>query len=531
MNLIRDRWIPVVRQSGHLDEIAPVEISATENPPIDFAAPRPDFQGALAQFLIGLLQTTFAPDDSHDWRDRWFSPPDLGELEQAFHPVVSAFDFSSGTPSFMQDHAELEGDPHPIFGLLIDAPGGKTLRDNIDFFVKRGAVERLCPACAAMALFTLQINAPSGGAGHRTGLRGGGPLTTLVLPDETAGASTLWHRLWLNVLSREWCLRYSSKYASDTKVELVFPWLAPTRTSEKTTGVGTHPQHGSFLQMYWAMPRRIRLDLDQTVTGDCDLCGKTSSGCLTGYRSKNYGVNYEGPWQHPLTPYRFDLKQAKPPLPLHGQRGGISYRYWLGIAFGDQKQGLTPADVVSHYLTELSEELEVGDDVRIWGFGYDMDNMKARCWYEATMPLYHVSGDRAQPLRDAVSDLIAFGREAAFHTRQAVKQAWFHRPAEVRAQMPYLDAEFWEVTERDFFDRVTELAHSGREEHDVRDTYRRWQQQVRAAALDLFDRRTASGPVEDLDMRRLVEARRILRIRLDRGKAAKALLSGARAAV
>ena len=28
---------------------------------------------------------------------------------------------------------------------------------------------------------------------------------------------------------------------------------------------------------------------------------------------------------------------------------------------------------------------------RLYAFGYDMDNMKARCWYETIFPLYTIS--------------------------------------------------------------------------------------------------------------------------------------------
>ena len=66
--------------------------------------------------------------------------------------------------------------------------------------VKRGGAPVLSRAAAAMALFTLQTYAPSGGAGHRTGFRGGGPLTTLALPGPPPGEPpTLWHLLWANV--------------------------------------------------------------------------------------------------------------------------------------------------------------------------------------------------------------------------------------------------------------------------------------------------------------------------------------------
>lgn len=65
MNLIKDVWIPTQRFSGKLEEISPFEItSQIENdsdPIVSLNAPRPDFNGALLQFLIGLLQAVFLP--------------------------------------------------------------------------------------------------------------------------------------------------------------------------------------------------------------------------------------------------------------------------------------------------------------------------------------------------------------------------------------------------------------------------------------------------------------------------------------
>ena len=82
----------------------------------------------------------------------------------------------------------------PIAALLIEQPGDKTLKDNTDLFIHRGQMQSLCPACAAAALYTLQAFAPSGGKGHRTSMRGGGPLSTLLK------GRNLWESVWLNVL-------------------------------------------------------------------------------------------------------------------------------------------------------------------------------------------------------------------------------------------------------------------------------------------------------------------------------------------
>jgi CRISPR system Cascade subunit CasA len=178
--------------------------------------------------------------------------------------------------------------------LLIDAPGAKTLKDNKDHFVKRGYVTRLCLCCAASALFTLQTNAPGGGQGNRMGIRGGGPLTTLIL-----GKETLWKTLWLNVLEKLLFLSRSGNPANNKDTDR-FPWLAPTHTSEK--GEITAPEHIHPDQNFWAMPRRIRLTFsDLPKSSVCDLCSSTSSRMVQNFIAKNLGVNYKGAFHHPLT--------------------------------------------------------------------------------------------------------------------------------------------------------------------------------------------------------------------------------------
>ena len=70
MNLIHDAWIPIRRMHGEETRIAPWEVTACygDDPSVALAAPRPDFNGALIQFLIGILQTTCAPDSPRAWR-------------------------------------------------------------------------------------------------------------------------------------------------------------------------------------------------------------------------------------------------------------------------------------------------------------------------------------------------------------------------------------------------------------------------------------------------------------------------------
>ena len=509
MNLLLSPWLDVIRQSGRRDTIAPTALTAGDDPVVDVWAPRLDFRAALYQFLIGLLQTAYAPADRGAWRERWLQPPDEAALSKAFAPYVDAFALSGEGPAFMQDFDLPQAEEKDVAALLIDAPGEKTIRDNLDHFVKRGEVGAMCETCAAIALFTLQINAPSGGVGHRVSLRGGGPLTTLLLPAATP--STLWHKLWLNVLP-EAKLHYGSpRQRSD-----VLPWTAATRTSDPK-GVGdTTPDQVHPLQAYWSMPRRIRLLLEDD-SGECDLCGRHAERLVRRFRMRNYGVNYTGAWQHPLTPYSLDPKGLKPPLSVKGQRGGIGYRHWVGLTLGrDDGQPKSAANVQAYVPADMGE-------VVLWCSGYDMDNMKARCWYESNLPVHGVPADMLGSFREAVVALLDVAQETAELLHRYVKAARFKRPGDV-APEPAVPMSFWQATESEFYRCLANLARLDTEdEHAVAGVYEAWLSTTRRTALALFERWVVSTPIEGRDSRRVTTAWSALNRWLYQGKSVKRL--------
>jgi CRISPR system Cascade subunit CasA len=215
MDLLADRWLP----TGTREVISPLQIG--DRRWRDLRAPRADYLGALFQFLVGVLQTTYAPRDIGEWCERWSRPPSVSELETAFAPWREAFLLHRDGPAFMQDlQLPADANRQPVLDLLIDAGS-----DSNRFFNRPDAGLGMCLACFAQAILTLQINAPAGGRGVRTSLRGGGPLTTLLLPaDESA---TLWHKLWLNVLPLD-----ALGYPPVEQVGDVLPWMVPTRTSD-----------------------------------------------------------------------------------------------------------------------------------------------------------------------------------------------------------------------------------------------------------------------------------------------------------
>lgn len=507
MNLLHDQWIPVRRRAGQRDWISPPQLSDPDI--VAFAADRPDFNGALAQFAIGLLQSTTPADTPAEWRRLLTTPPTEQELSAWFAPVAEAFLFEGEGPRFMQD-LTLSADEatlNPVAALFIDSPGENALRNNSDHFVKRGRIDNLCPACAATALFTLQTNAPSGGVGYRTGLRGGGPLTTLLLRQKP---QSLWQDLWLNVLEGP-LHRAHSGDAEKTALHFRFPWLRPIdqlQTGEAISPAQVHPDH-----VFWAMPRRIRLDVDDVHAGECDVCGRHSNTLIRQFIAKNYGLNYKGAWDHPLSPY-YEAKGDW--LPLHPQPGGLGYRHWLAWLLGadDTKSRQRPSRVVTHALNERKRQM--GGALRLWAFGYDMDNMKARCWYDSSLPLYGLDECEADALRtvsSCVSSWLSGAQSAATSLRGAVKDAWFGGDA--RGDFSSVDAEFWGRTEASFYQLLRQSLEALRadpladvDELAVRQT---WHAALVRTALDLFDHAfVGTGPIERQKPHRIAEARRKL---------------------
>jgi CRISPR system Cascade subunit CasA len=482
----------------------------------DIAFPRADFDGAAWQLLIGLLQTAYAPEDYEAWEALWKEPPSQADLTRAFEPCRYAFECFGDGPRFMQDYDALEETkPSSVASLLIETPGEQGIKFNTDHFNKRGLAEVMCPRCAVMALFTMQINAPSGGQGHRTGLRGGGPLTTLVLPPDDA--EPLWRKLWLNVLPQDWFAPQTRDQQAGFDDWRLFPWLGPTRTSDRagseTTPADVHPLH-----VYWAMPRRFRL-LREEQPDECAICGEASDARVTQLRNRNRGYNYTGPWRHPLTPYTGNTAVSGQELnPMKGQYGGLGYRHWESLVLDktDKRRGHLPAQVVQDY-PDKARELTGGAPgqhrARLWVFGYDMDNMKPRGWYVSYMPLFGVPREAGQQERLLawLDVMTAAANNAASQVRNGVKAAWYNRPGDAGGDFSFIDRRFWEATEPAFYDSLKDLVDATATATDGMmppEVAKAWYRTVGAQASAVFDALVFGGDTEAAAMRRAMTARR-----------------------
>lgn len=522
-DLRREPWIPWRRARGGDPDWGPpaklLDGVGGDDPVVGIAAPRPDLEGALQEFLIGLLSAALQPADDAEWKLLAEDPPTPEELQAALDRLPPAFDLEGDGPRFFQDlsAADLASAPlTPIEEIFIDTP---TLSRSL--FVKRGRIACLGRPAAAMALLTLQTYAPAGGRGHRTSLRGGGPLTTLVDPrvDARGGSlaheQPLWLKLWANVETRRQ-LSARSLSGVTSAIEAAFPWLAPTRTSD--TKAGGRPVSAAMahpLEAYFGLPRRIRLEFGGA--GRCDLTGREDERTVTGFRMRNYGVQYAD-WQHPLTPH-YRQKPTEPWLPVHGQPGGIGWRDWVGLTLRGPATALRqPAAAVTAF--DQRGPARNRGTARLHVFGYDMDNMKARGWTEASLPLFVVDSDeRRALLRDTAMQCSEATSIAAGALLTAVKAALFADPKEAPGDVGHVRPELWDATEAAFYATMAALADPALSEDEAGEEADRrrvaFQPFLRDRALEIFERWAPIAVMEPLSLRRRVAARQDLLSALD----------------
>jgi CRISPR system Cascade subunit CasA len=500
LNLVTDAWLPVKRASGRRDVIRPAQIVegiAEGDPVVSPDWPRADFRIATLEFLIGLLSTAAPPKDHSDWCDGWHEPPTPALLDGAFAPIAHAFSLDGPGPRFLQDFEDLSGEPEPVERLLIEAPGEATVRKNTSLLVKPNRFSALGRPAAAIALFTLQSWAPSGGAGNRTGLRGGGPLVTLVRPER----ASLWHLLWANTPC--------GAPPGMSELPRVFPWLAPTLVSTGgrpvTPDADAHP-----LQAFWGMPRRIRLEFEEhDGPNTCDLTGIRDSVRVIGWRQRPHGANYVG-WgrRHPLSPH-YQMKAGDEWLPVHPQPGGIGYRHWLGLVVASERG--KPAACVTTWRTERRRDAREGPNTGLIAAGYDMDNMKARAFVETEMPLPGASIEDQNRIDRLAADLVRAADTAAGLLRSAVRNALFSPGASVKTDAEALSAlreRLWAETESEFFAALREATATSGVEQGAEPERRAWAALLNRRAMALFDEAAPLDPEAGVGAARIAAARR-----------------------
>jgi CRISPR system Cascade subunit CasA len=222
------------------------------------------------------------------------------------------------------------------------------------------------------------------------------------------------------------------------------------------------------------------------------------------YQTKNLGVHYAGPWRHPLSPY-FVAPDGTPSA-IHPQPGGIVYRHWLGLVqrSDDAKGTREPATVVERYLRTAS------DDLRLWAFGYDMDNMKARCWYDSTMPLLACPEGIRESFGVHVAALVKSAVLASSETRRQLKRALFKPGSDVKGDLAFITHRYWQETEPSFYAALRQVREMLLEPADVTAALEAWQKTLIRTAERIFDDISQTGAFDAADPKRIALAWRAL---------------------
>jgi CRISPR system Cascade subunit CasA len=520
MNLINDRWIPIRRADGSTGKIAPWEITQDiydeKKKIIAVASPRPDFDGALIQFLIGLLQTACTPETEDVWWDWQVEPPLPDTLKGCFKPYDKAFnlyenkttataDAKPDNKLFMQEllASNNRARLHPVSYLLIDASTDNALKTNTDHFQKRPKLkEVMCKDCAAAALYTLQTFASSGGGGgdgKATSLRGGGPLSTIILGDN------LWETVWMNVI-------VNSDFGKRQYNERTFPWLNIEHFIRGTTQVKTiHSQKMNPEHVFWGMPRRIQLDFSTfNNPKTCSICGSQNKFMCQGFLDLTGGLTYQHKqgnaknpsWinpLHPLSPYT--LGKNGIPSAVH-QHGRIGYRYWLGfienVTTGNIQR--IPAKVIQQFHTIVRK------DGQLWAFGFDMDNAKARCWYDSKMPILIIAAEQKEAFRGYAEQLIQSANWFVDNLSKQIKKALFGE-TEIPGNFAFIKALFWHQTENIFYQTLHQLRDALLINQPVLEIKLRWCSKLSQEALAIFDEKSQTGDFDAVDPGRIANAR------------------------
>ncbi|MCA9524933.1 MAG: type I-E CRISPR-associated protein Cse1/CasA [Myxococcales bacterium] len=458
MNLLDLAWIPVRGAPRRWLTLAEV----TRVPADAIAAPRADLTCGLLECLVGLAQLALQPDDDLliDLDD---APPPADAFAAGLAPWRSAFQLRGEGPLFLQEHdLPDDADVVPIEKLFLDSSG--------DYFNKPGTTQALCPACAAAALYVHQSRANQGGRGYRTSLRGGAPLSTLVVPAPRAPApgGTLWRTIFHNLLRAEVLGQLAS---GPLRAEAIFPWLLPERPDQLTT-LDVHPLH-----LWWGMPRRVRLCWTD-APGTCDLCGEAADATAHAFQRVSLGINYTGAFCHPQNPI---LEDKLGPRCLATSADGVRYKDWLGLVAGSQgkDQQITHAAVIraAH---------EQGYTLQIRAFGYAMSSAKPLAWHDRTLPLL----DAGPADAGVLAAWIGLAIEAAGYVRSQllgqIVAAW--TTGKLRGDTAPISNAFWEETEADFFAGVAAV-RTGAGTPEARETASEaWRLALIRHATALFDR-------------------------------------------
>ncbi len=495
-NLLFDSWIPVKTRNGGKKSIKAHEIVQKDIITLD--APRADFNAALMQFLIGLLQTVYAPENPRAWRKFFNQPPSESQLKEKFESIKEAFYLDGDGYQFMQDISIKEhGNRANILKLIPSIVGDNTIKKNQDFFLKSSQLSRMSITSLILGLYLYQnyCLSETGGKGgrHHGSLRGRNTFTAFIIKE----AGNLWQDLWLNIIQEN---KFKALIKSDL-TDSNFEWMNDSPGGKQKTD-----NDMTLADIYWSMPRRVWANFSELKEGICDLTSQETKVIQHIYIKEN-GIEYKTKFtQHPLVPY---LKDTDGLHPIKINSEGITYGDWLSLIGSDTAS----LNLLEHGNRNLRGTFKMF----VCGYLNHSQQAKTLCWYQTKMPLYFL--DCEEKTREVIkaeinkyiqaSNKIANAKNG--YLSVSIRMAWFDydywREQEKKRdkkpdpfynrgsksfynQPTEIAKSFWNNTERKFYELMKALYDSAHQLDDERKSEfkKEWYQHISHEAKKLFNR-------------------------------------------
>jgi len=512
-NLLFDSWIPIkTRQGGNRPLIKAYEI--VQKDIIGLDAPRADFNAALMQFLIGLLQTVLAPKNPKEWRTLFNQPPSEDELKRKFKEkdIEDAFYLDGDGYRFMQDISiKDQGNMAGVIKLIPGIVGENTVKKNKDFFLKSSQLSRVSVSNLVTGLYLYHnycLSEKGGKFGqHHGSFRKRNTLTVFIIKE----AGSLWENLWLNIIQNN---KYRALISSDL-IESNFVWMHDFPNEKKQ-----NDNNMTIKDIYWSMPRRVWVDFTELKKGICDLTSKETE-VIENIFIKENGIEYRTELtRHPLIPYSKDDKGVHP-IKINGE--GITYGDWLALVGGDTAS--------ENLLEHMNRNLDGSFKILVCGYLNHSREAKTLCWFQNKMPIYGtgLEKDVQKAIENEIDRYIQasnkIGNSRGGYLTTAIKSAWFGESKEKNKDKKKafnnergteIAKSFWTNTENKFYELIKKMYDNS---HDLTDEERfklkrDWYRHIKDEATKLFNLWAFKSSIQT-NPRRIAEAHNKLLINLN----------------
>ncbi|MCO5383528.1 MAG: type I-E CRISPR-associated protein Cse1/CasA [Methanosarcina barkeri] len=140
---------------------------------------------------------------------------------------------------------------------------------------------------------------------------------------------------------------------------------------------------------------------------------------------------------------------------------------------------------------------------RLWAFGYDFDNMKARCWYESQMPLIHVDEDIFSVYESTIASIIKISEIVANNVKISIKKSMGDN---IKGDLSFIDTRFWTETEPEFYILLDKLNKILKKGLDTLNLKREWLETLSKYSEILFDSYSQSNQLDTSDPKNISQA-------------------------